>query len=135
MKKLLLFIVLIIFSSTLFSQTYTYSGRVIDAISGEALPFVNIIFGQKKGVTTDINGRYTIKTTAPLDSIYLSFIGYQSKFFKIRNFEERNSISILMDRKVFELKEFVVIPTENPAHRIINEAIKNRDKNNPLKNY
>ena len=134
MKKLLLFIVLIIFSTTLFSQTYTYSGRVIDAISGEALPFVNIIFGQKKGVTTDINGRYTIKTTAPLDSIYLSFIGYQSKFFKIRNFEERNSVSILMDRKVFELKEFVVIPTENPAHRIINEAIKNRDNNNPLKN-
>ncbi|MEI6348408.1 MAG: DUF5686 family protein [Bacteroidota bacterium] len=133
MYKYILFFCLSIFSFLSYSQSHTYSGKVIDAQSGEPLPFVNILFGAKnQGVTTDINGKFLIKAIRAVDSLVCSYIGYHNQTF--RGFSIKSGIVISMNKKVFELKEFLVTPVENPAHRIINAAIKNRDNNNPLKN-
>ncbi len=64
MKRFLL----IIFSIFLVSQSITLAGtkgkiagRITDALSGEPLPFVNvIIMGTNLGAATDIDGYYSI---------------------------------------------------------------------------
>jgi len=37
--------------------------------------------------------------------------------------------------QAYSLQEVVVRPGVNPAHRIVENAIRNRDKNNPEKGY
>ncbi len=70
----ILFLALI---APVYAQTTTVSGKIVDAISREPLPFVNIIFkGTTEGGTTDIEGHYTISTTNPIDSIIISYVGY-----------------------------------------------------------
>lgn len=134
-KRYFLQIVLLFFSCNLFSQSFVYKGKIIDAQTGDPLPFVNILFGAfNQGVTTDINGKFVVKSPRKIDSLQCSFVGYKSEVYRINDDTYNDNISIVLNRKVFELKEFVVLPTENPAHRIIEAVVKNRDKNNPLKN-
>ena len=59
------------------AQTTKVSGKVVDAISREPLPFVNIIFkGTTVGTTTDVEGNYTLSTTLKVDSLIFSYVGY-----------------------------------------------------------
>ncbi len=137
MKKryFLQIVILLFFPCSLFSQSFVYKGKIVDAQTGDPLPFVNILFGTfNQGVTTDINGKFVVKSPRKIDSLQCSFVGYKSEVYRINDNTYNDNISIVLNRKVFELKEFVVLPTENPVHRIIEAVIKNRDKNNPLKN-
>lgn len=135
MKQFLLLFFLCSFGYLSYSQNYIYTGKVLDAHSGEVLPFVNVIFGGKNnGVITDINGKFVIKSMRKLDSIQCSFVGYESLVYSLLTSKNDLALQIKLKRKTFELNEFVVLPTENPAHRIINEVLKNRDRNNPMKN-
>ena len=54
-----------------FSQATTkVSGKVVDAQTREPLPFVNIIFkGTTVGVTTDVEGFYSMSTTLKVDDL------------------------------------------------------------------
>lgn len=134
-KNLLFFIFLLFFSTTIFSQVYKYNGKIVDAQTGDPLPFVNILFGAfNQGVTTDVNGKFVVKSPRKIDSLICSFVGYEPIIYRFDVEKKSDFISIALNKKVFELKEFVVLPTENPAHRIINEAIAHRDDNNPLNN-
>lgn len=133
MRKMLWLLVCWFSPIFLFAQTYTYSGKVVDDQTGDVLPFVNILFGQKKqGVTTDVNGKFNIQSQRSLDTIRCSFVGYESLAFVLP--AKKTEQVIKMSRHVVELNEFVVKPTENPAHRIIKAALLHRDKNNPMKN-
>jgi len=137
MKKCysLLVVLLFFFFGSSFSQSFIYKGKIVDALTGDPLPFVNILFGAfNQGVITDINGKFVVRSPRKIDSLQCSFVGYKSTIYRINNDYKNDNISILLNRKVFELNEFVVLPTENPAHRIIETAVKNRDRNNPLKN-
>ena len=45
------------------SQTTTIRGAVTDSKTGDAIPFVNVLFeGTSTGVNTDFNGQYFIET-------------------------------------------------------------------------
>jgi hypothetical protein len=112
------------------AQTTSASGRVIDAETKAALPFVNIVIeGQNKGVTTDIDGKFTIRSNAPFAAINISYLGYEPVKYTFGS--DPSSIIIKLKKSIISLSEVEVLPGENPAHRIIKKVIANRDLNDP----
>jgi len=128
-KYSLIVFFLTLFSLQLFSQTTKVKGKVVDAISREPLPFVNIILkGTRAGATTDLDGFYTITTTEKSDSLVISYIGYNrvARFIKIG---QEQDVNIGLTQGI-ELMTIEITPGENPAHRILKKVIANKDKNN-----
>ena len=59
MKKNVLILILILFGSRLFAQTFTVQGTVTDAKTNEALVGVSVVEkGTTNGVVTDIDGHF-----------------------------------------------------------------------------
>ena len=71
-------VLLVVFCSIAFfarAQETTVKGKVIDANSGDPIPYANIIFqGTTIGGTTDFDGNYQIKTKSPSDRIAVPFL-------------------------------------------------------------
>lgn len=60
--------------------TYTISGKVTDAQTGEGIPFASIILkGKSIGTQTDFEGNFKIITRSTADSLFVSYIGYIPK--------------------------------------------------------
>jgi hypothetical protein len=111
---------------------YTISGKVLDSRSKEPLPFVNIVLdNSNRGGTTDIDGKFSIKTPNPVRNIRFSYVGYEEK--TISADERRKDIQVLMVKKEIDLREVEILPGVNPAHRIIQNVIDNREFNDPEK--
>lgn len=55
----------------------TYSAHVVDASTGEALPYVHVYVSQGVGTMTNMEGDFTVKTT-PESTLRLSFVGYET---------------------------------------------------------
>ncbi len=127
------FVFLLTSSIILFSQNYKITGRIIDETTREPLAFVNIVANNgQHGVTSSIEGFFSISSDSPIDSLRFSYVGYIPK--TIYKNELKNQINVQLVKQNIELREVVILPTENPAHRIIDKTIGNRDLNNPFKN-
>ncbi|MCD6090175.1 MAG: carboxypeptidase-like regulatory domain-containing protein [Bacteroidales bacterium] len=123
---------LLIFSVGLFGQGIKYSGLVQDEKTKEALAFVNLISDDGHfGTTTDIDGKFSIVLPSRIDSIRFSYLGYETRYILTRNLKGPKTIFVKSIK--YNLAEYEVFPGPNPAHRIILNAIRNRDKNNPKK--
>jgi len=124
---LLFLLSLLVTSVEIFAQTKV-SGKIVDAVTREPLPFVNIIFkGTTVGATSDIEGHYTIETTLKADSIIISYVGY-TKVTKGIKPGIAQTVNIGLSQGI-ELITVEVRPGENPAHRILRKIIANKDKN------
>jgi iron complex outermembrane recepter protein len=86
MKRLILLFVVLVLS---FSSTYAQKGKIVgtvrDAVTGETLPGANVVYGDGKGTTADINGAYSISTDYGDYDLTVSFVGYtvQKKSVKV----------------------------------------------------
>lgn len=109
---------------------YTLRGKVIDENTKEVLAFVNILANQKVGVTSSIDGLFTIQSAAPITSLKLSYVGYEPKQIDVAG---KTSIIVSLIPTSYQLSEFVLLPGENPAHAIINKVVENRKIHNPEK--
>ena len=83
LRKLYLLFATILISVVAFAQTGTLKGTVLDALSGEAVPFANVIIErngtQTAGTTTDFDGKFTIKPIEPgTYTVKATFVGYQT---------------------------------------------------------
>ncbi|MBU1718404.1 MAG: DUF5686 and carboxypeptidase regulatory-like domain-containing protein [Bacteroidetes bacterium] len=104
-------------------------GKVIDAETNDPLAFVNILINNsQQGACTDIDGRFVLRFNEPVSRLRLSYVGYQA-IDTTGNFY--GNIVLQMHSKGIDLQEVIVLPGENPAHRIMLLAIKNRDENDP----
>lgn len=104
------------------------SGKIVDAVTREPLPFVNVIFkGTTTGATTDIEGNYSMSATQKVDSIIISYVGYNKVTRAVKN-NVSQEINIGLSQGV-ELAAIEVRPGENPAHRILRKIIANKDHN------
>lgn len=120
----------------LFSAMHVYathdvvSGRVIDAQTRDPLAFVNlVIHDSRSGGMTDIDGFFRLTHHQPIRSVQLSYVGYETKTYRPDPGKDHHVVAL--HRKPVELAEVVVMPGENPAHRIVENAIRHRDVNNP----
>ena len=115
-------ILLLVFSSmsfTLFAQQRTIMGTIVD--SETMLPLVGVsIMGDStnNGCTTDIDGKFSMKTTNEVKCLVLSYIGYEKK--KIEVIDKSNIGIITLDPKALKLNDITItaqlaVPRRTPV--------------------
>jgi len=112
-------------------QTVTHiSGKVADALTGEAIPFASITFpGTQVGTITGDDGSYMLETQLSIDSVSASFLGYKTVTFPVQK-RKTQQINFALTADDFQISEVTVKPGENPAHIILRHIIERKDENN-----
>lgn len=125
-------IILIFITLATNAQIYKIDGHVADSLTKQNLAFVNIVINNNGtlGTTTDIDGNFEIRSRDEIKKLTFSYVGYKSKKIDITE-GGKVSLQIIMQSENIELQEVVVNAGENPAHRIIENVIRNRKRNNP----
>lgn len=131
MKKFLS--ILLILASTQVLSQGRYSGTVRDAVTLKPLPFATVVVSHNKtkGVTTNLHGEFTISTSLSDQSLTFSYMGYESRTVAALTLKPSGN-EILLKPSDYSIDEITVYPSENPAHRIINNAIAHVPDNNPI---
>lgn len=105
MKPKLLLVVLLLFTSFAFSQTFDVSGTVLDA-SGMSLPGVNVkVKSSLQSTTTDFDGSFKLSGLSKGTIIVLSYIGFRTQEVSVSD----NKITVKMSDDAKSLDEVVVI--------------------------
>lgn len=111
-----------------YAQTTNVSGKIVDAITREPLPFVNVLLqGTKAGGSSDFEGYYSVSTTEKCDSLIISYVGY-NRVIRAVKYGVSQTINIGLTQGV-DLTVIEITPGENPAHRILKKIIAKKDKN------
>jgi hypothetical protein len=114
------------------AQPQAISGKVFDAETGESLAFVNIVINNsRQGGYTDIDGKFRFSSYGSVEFLKLSYVGYESLNYLV--VDDTEGLNIYMKKIPYELREVVILPGINPAHRIINNVVAHRDLNDPEK--
>ena len=123
------------------------SGTVVDADTGETLPFVQIYFlkstsnkgmvASEIGTTSDADGNFTISNTLGYNTLNFQMLGYKTEMLTLRHGQNRKDAIIKMSPDVYGLQDIVVTPKNrkrdykrkgNPAVELIKNVIANKDK-------
>lgn len=108
------------------------TGRVVDEATKEPLAFVHVLpAGEHQGATSDIDGRFTIQVAQLPTALRFSYVGYAPLELSVANAE---ALLVSMRRNAVELKTVEILPTENPAHRIIDRCRAGRKENDGMRN-
>jgi hypothetical protein len=129
-KQKIIFLFLFLFLSVVTNaqKETVITGRVTEIGTNSGVPFANIYFkGTFQGTVTDFDGNYTLKTTNPKDSIFVSLIGYKSKAKPVKK-GTIQEINFQLSPEALNLNTVVVHPGVNPAIRIIKNAMDNKSK-------
>ncbi len=132
-KHILFFVTLIVYCHNLSAQIQR---QIIDANTKEPIPFATIIPDNKfeYAVVSNIDGFYELTLPKGIDSVTIKHISYKTKV--ISQAEFHSSSIIRMNSSVINIKEVRVKAKDNPVHRIIRKAAKNKRLHNPdNKNY
>ena len=129
--KIISCLLLLIYSVFAHAQSGTVSGIVIDAASKMPIAFAGVTVKEtKRGVLTDIDGRFVLQNVPVNSHLQISYTGYALQ--QITLTKNTASIQIAINRKNDPLEDVVVKSDLNPAHRIILLMQQNRKRNDPL---
>lgn len=91
---------------------YILSGKIKDAYTNEALPYVNMGISDKEiGTVSNKNGTFELHLERGNidDTLRISMIGYQTKKILIRNlFSQIENIQIKLEEEISELEEVII---------------------------
>jgi hypothetical protein len=77
--KYIILSILIFFSILAKGQNTVVRGTITDAQTNQPLSFVSIAFtGSSVGTSTDVSGKYTLRTSKPFAQIKVTFLGYKT---------------------------------------------------------
>lgn len=114
------------------SQKTIISGKVIDAVTKESLPFSPVMFvGTKSGTQTDLDGNYRIETYYSSDSLRVMVLGYIGQTKKVKQ-----GVSLVVNFELLpatnETVEVIIRPDDgpNPAITLMKKVIRNKKINN-----
>ncbi|MCX6248158.1 MAG: DUF5686 family protein, partial [Bacteroidetes bacterium] len=131
-RNILLLFLLIASLAVSGQEMFYVSGKVTDSKTREPLAFVNIVINNSQfGGTTDIDGKFKLHSAQPVKKLQLSYVGYLPLTYPVGS--KTDNLAIQLTRTEIELTEVDILPGINPAHRIIRNAIENRDQNDPEK--
>jgi len=125
----LLFAVLQLFAQS--SDITKVRGTVVDADTGEPIPFAGIFFkGTTVGLTADIDGKFTLETREHVNTLVCQLLGYdtQEKDVKPGAFTEVNFKLKLTDNR---LSGAVVKADNRKIRRLLANIDKHRERNDP----
>jgi hypothetical protein len=144
LKKLIVSVTLLLIAGiipgiTCYSQSISntkITGTVSDSKTGDTLPFATVVLENTSvGTLADINGNYSIVTTATSYKIIFSFVGYETGSQVV--FPGKTQVvNIKLNPTAFDLNEVVVKPSKqsyrnkgNPAVELIDKVIENKGAN------
>ena len=132
MGRLFLILLTLAFAtSRVAAQTVTYESSVVDGSTGEPLPLASVKAGNDNATLTNSEGCFSIKA-APEDTIWASFVGYETKAIPASKLGE----SIMLSPASVRLAGVEVEPISKRLERIIGEALKQLRKNSKrTRNY
>lgn len=129
MKKFLFLAFFFTGLAPLIAQLTQVSGKVSEAATGSPIPFANVIFvGTSEGAITDFEGNFTAKTSLPVDSIEVRYIGFVRRA-KVLTPGKTQIINFQLDEDVMTLGEVVFLSGENPAFPILRKVVDNHKQN------
>ena len=124
-----LFFSFVIFSTSLFSQTFNvklYSGQVLDVETQEPIIGAHIrIPGTEKGTVSDVNGYFEIELDSLPIIIVATYLGYDSATKTIRK-NEKKIFAFYMKAAVTELRTLTVT-AQSKIEKITKKDIAIRD--------
>ncbi len=130
-------VILISFSAS--GRNVTVRGVVRDSLTREPIPYASVLLkGTDRGVLTDDNGRYTIVTTLPFDSVMASSLGYTTKAVASRKRGDNVQVDIDLVSTGVLLGEVIAKPKRehyskknNPAVAFMEKIRHTQDQNDP----
>jgi hypothetical protein len=113
------------------------SGIIRDSLTGEALPYVSIIFKHSTvGAMSDDDGRFELQNNSGLDTLACYYLGYDAKDVALRPGERNDSLEIRLAPVSIQLSEVVIKPRHerysrrnNPAVELVKNVIARKDSN------
>ncbi len=125
--KYLLPIITFLLSSVLNAQIF--SAKVIDKESREPIAYATVVISESQGMITNEEGEFSFqidKIRQPQDSIYISYMGYETKGVL---FEAQEKLLVELTPKTFELNEVFFSTKKLTASEIIKNVKINLNKN------
>lgn len=109
-------------------------GQILDKSTRDPIAFANISYNNgSAGTSTDIEGQFIITIPEQFSGeIIVSHVAYEKLVCTYQDFKKNHAL-ILLKPLSLTLQEVTVLAGENPAHALIRNVIKNRDKNDPDK--
>ena len=124
------------FGGAVKAQNLQVKGRVVDAQTGEPMPFVNVALMRPtdtvfmRGATTDFNGRFTIEEVTVGDYLMqASFVGYVSYLENLEVLENLDNLEIKLQRGT-TLEEVKVV-AQKPLYAMDGEKNMYNTKEDP----
>ena len=122
-----LLLIISICSIQSFSQQFFVRGKVIDKSSNSPISYANIrVMNQTSGTAANKNGEFEIKLNSGSYSLIASCIGFNSDTISIDLNKSLFNINFSLEQTNINLPEITVNPGENPALRIIKNAIERK---------
>lgn len=115
--------------STLGTTAQNFSATVVDAKTGEPIPFGTVETGKNHGVITNEEGVFTLdlaRIKNPRDSVFISSMGYAKKGISLQT--QTNDVIALVP-KPFELQSVFVSNTNLSPREIIEKVKENLNTN------
>ena len=128
------------------STKTSISGVVVDAETGETLPFVQIYFLKSttsqgmvpsgRGTTSDMDGNFRISSSEGYTTLTFQMLGYKTEMVTLRKGQIRTGAKIKLKPDVYGLQDIVVTPKNrkrdyrrrgNPAVELIKNVIAHKD--------
>jgi Family of unknown function (DUF5686)/CarboxypepD_reg-like domain len=114
------------------AQTVVF-GVVQDAATQDELPYVTIQSeGGKTGVRTDIDGNFFLQTDPSVQSIRVSYVGYETQLVTVLP-NQRNELKINLVEKLNTVQEISIRPEKyqkkNPAVDLVEQVFLHKDQN------
>ncbi|MFZ9029233.1 MAG: DUF5686 family protein [Crocinitomicaceae bacterium] len=122
--KVLITFILFVTALNAFGQREYF---IQDGATESPIPFAKVYPNVGDPFLTDLDGRFEV--SEGVSSVQIRYSGYSDTVVTLADVTDK-IIYLLED--VQRLDEVVVTPGVNPAHRIINEVIRNRKKNHPV---
>lgn len=133
LRTLLVVACAFVYAAPSIAQKTVVTGRVSDATSGEALPFVNVFFkGSKIGTTSDEKGNYRMETYYATDSLVASMVGYQRIAKGVKR-DQAQVIDFKLSPTGIALHEVTIVgdkKEKDPAVEIMKKVVRNKAANN-----
>ena len=118
-------IIFILLSKIIFSQTEEIIGKVMDNETNNPLPYATILLsGTNKGTISNSNGVFSLKLQAGKYILVTRYVGFKNDS-TIVSIPEQKQIEVNLVKQPILFPE-VVVTGEDPAYRIIREAIKRK---------
>ena len=128
------------------STKTSISGVVVDAETGETLPFAQIYFLKPttnqgmvpsgRGTTSDMDGNFRLSSSEGYTTLTIQMLGYKTEMLTLRKGQNRTGAKIKLQPDVYGLQDIVVTPKNrkrdyrrrgNPAVELVKNVIAHKD--------